>query len=173
MTDKYLVANASRAGSTAGVAEAIGAELMKDGAQVDVWPVDVVDAITRYDAVVLGSAVQGSEVLPEALDFVQRYQSALQQRPFAAFLVCITLAMKKGDEYRPHVDKWLDPVRSLVRPVSTEVFAGALDIGKVPGFGKRLGFRLGSLFGFTPEGDHRDWEAVTAWATKLRSLLEG
>jgi menaquinone-dependent protoporphyrinogen IX oxidase len=36
MSDKILVAYASRAGSTAGVAEAIGTALAESGAQVDV-----------------------------------------------------------------------------------------------------------------------------------------
>jgi menaquinone-dependent protoporphyrinogen IX oxidase len=121
--------------------------------------------------VVAGSGVNGGAWLPEAMQFVGTHQSELRQKPFAAFLVCMTLAMKNGEQYRSHVATWLDPVRALVRPVSEGLFAGGLDISKVPSFGDRLKFRLSVMFGVWSEGDHRDWDAIQAWATQLKSLL--
>jgi hypothetical protein len=44
------------------------------------------------------------------------------------------------------------------------IFAGALDISKVPTLRDRLMFRLSVLFGVWSEGDHRDWTAIRAWA---------
>jgi len=32
-------------------------------------------------------------------------------------------------------------------------------------------FRLSVLFGVWSEGDHRDWDAIRAWAESLRPLL--
>jgi menaquinone-dependent protoporphyrinogen oxidase len=46
MSNKILVAYASRAGSTAGVAEAIGKSLAESGAQVDVLPMNDVTELT-------------------------------------------------------------------------------------------------------------------------------
>jgi menaquinone-dependent protoporphyrinogen oxidase len=171
MSNRILVTYASRTGSTRGVAEAIGKTLAEDGAQVDVLPMQGVEDLSPYRAVVAGSAIQGGQWLPEAMQFMQTHQAALALKPFAAFLVCMTLAMPSGDKYRPHVATWLDPVRALVKPVSTGLFAGALDISKVPSFGDRLKFRLSVMFGVWSEGDHRDWNAIRAWTNSIRPLL--
>jgi menaquinone-dependent protoporphyrinogen oxidase len=170
MNDKILVTYASRNGSTAGVAEAIGKTLAESGAQVDVLPMQTVTDLTPYRAVVAGSAIRAAQWLPEAMQFVQAHRAELASKPFAAFLVCMTLAMKKGD-YRQYVATWLEPVRALVKPVSEGLFAGTLDLRKVPSFGDRLKFRISVLMGVWSEGDHRDWEAIRTWAASLPSLL--
>ena len=181
MTNKILVAYASRAGSTAGVAEAIGKTLAESGAQVEVRPMQDVKDLAPYRAVVAGSAIQRGQWLPEAMRFMQTHRAALAQKPFAAFLVCMTLSTLAptawaqcgvpNDKYREHVATWLEPVRTLVKPVSEGLFAGALDISKVPSFGDRLKFRLSVAFGVWSEGDHRDWNAIRAWADSTRPLL--
>ena len=50
---------------------------------------------------------------------------------------------------------------------------GALDISKVPSFGDRLKFRLSVAFGAWTEGDHRNWNAIRAWAADLRRFAAG
>jgi hypothetical protein len=54
---------------------------------------------------------------------------------------------------------------------SEGLFAGALDISQVPSFRDRLKFRLSVAFGVWSEGDHRDWDAIRAWAEELAPLL--
>jgi menaquinone-dependent protoporphyrinogen oxidase len=170
MSDKILVAYASRTGSTAGVAEAIGKTLSENGVQVEVRPMEDVKDLAPYRAVVAGSAIQGRQWLPEAMQFVQAHQASLAQKPLAAFLVCMTLTISNG-KYRAQVADWLQPVRALVKPVSEGLFAGVLDISKVPSFSDRLKFRLSVVFGVWAEGDHRDWNAIRAWAESIRPLL--
>ena len=171
MNNKILVTYASRFGSTAGVAEAIGESIAESGAKVDVFPMREVKDLSPYQAVVAGSAINAGAWLPEAMQFIQTHRAELNQKPFAAFLVCMTLTMRNVDQYRGHVADWLAPVRSLVRPVSEGLFAGGLDIGEIPSFSDRLKFRLSVLFGVWKEGDHRDWNAIRAWAEGLRLLL--
>ena len=171
MSNTILVAYASRLGATAGVAEAIGKTLTDNGAQVEVRRMEEVTDLTPYSAVVAGSAIRNKQWLPEAMQFMKTHQAALRQKPFAAFLVCMTLAMKNGEQYRPAVATWLNPVRALVKPVSTGLFAGVLDIGKISSAGDRLKFRMSVLFGVWKEGDHRDWNAIRDWAARLRPLL--
>lgn len=166
-----LVTYASRTGSTVGVAEAIAKELSESGAQVEVRPMTEVQDLSPYRAVVAGSAIQGQKWLPEAMQFLHRHQSALNQRPFAAFLVCITLSMKGSDQYRQGVSAWLAPVRVLVRPVSEGLFAGALDFNKMRNPFTALSMRLPVLLGIWKEGDHRDWEAIRTWTERTRPLL--
>lgn len=170
MNSKILVTYASRNGATAGVAEAIAKTLSDKGALVDVLPMEAVKDISPYQAVIAGSAIQGGQWLPEAMQFMQNNQAALSRKPFAAFLVCMTLAMPKP-EYRQHVATWLQPVRDLVHPVSEGLFAGALDIKKIPSFGDRLKFRMSVMLGVWTEGDHRDWKAIQAWSESIHPLL--
>ena len=165
-----LVTYASRTGSTRGVAEAIGLTLTEGGAEVEVRPMSEVTDLSPYSAVVAGSAIQAGRWLPEAMQFLQANQAMLRQKPFASFLVCMTMAMS-NPTYREGVAAWLGPVRALVRPVSEGLFAGALDTSQIRSFGDRVKFRLSVIFGVWKEGDHRDWNAIHAWAAELRPLL--
>jgi len=167
MADKILITYASRTGSTAGVADAIGKTLADLGEEVDILRMRDVKDLAVYKAVVAGSAIQAGKWLPEAMEFVQKNRNALAQKPFAAFLVCMTLAMPKADEYRQTVSAWFDPVRSLVKPVSEGLFAGALSTSKIRSLSDRLKFRLSVILGVWKEGDHRDWKAINDWAKSL------
>ena len=152
-------------------AEAIGRTLADSGLAVDVRAMKELTDISPYRAIVAGSAIQAGKWLPEAMGFVQAYQSVLTQKPFAAFLVCMTLGMPNAAQYQAFVADFLKPVRSIVKPVSEGLFAGTLDISKVPSFADRLKFRLSVIFGVWSEGDHRDWEAIREWANSIRPLL--
>jgi menaquinone-dependent protoporphyrinogen oxidase len=171
MTNKILVTYASRAGSTAGVAEAIGKTLTENGAQVDVLSMKEVNDLSQYRAVVAGSAIRGAKWLPEAMQFMQTHQSALAQKPFASFMVCITLAMSNGEKYRGGLTDWLKPIRDLVRPVSEGYFAGTLDFSKLPITPNTLLMRVAVALGVFPLGDHRNWNAIRAWAGDLTVKL--
>jgi menaquinone-dependent protoporphyrinogen oxidase len=171
MNNRILVTYASRTGATAGVAEAIGRTLAEHGAAVEVLPMREVRDLSSYQAVVAGSAIQGKKWLPEAMQFVQAHQAELITKPCAIFLVCMTLTIGEG-RYRSAVAEWLAPVRALVRPVSEACFAGVLDIARLPSFMDRLRFRVSVLTGVWKEGDHRDWNAIRAWASDLRLLLK-
>ena len=171
MNKRFLVTYASRFGSTEGVAQAIGKTLSENGMNVDVLPMREVKDLSAYQGVVAGSAINAGAWLPEAMQFMQTHRAELARKPFAAFLVCMTLTMKNGEQYRRHVTTWLDPVRVLVKPISEGLFAGGLNISRIPSFGDRLKFRMSVLFGVWKEGDHRDWNDIQKWALELKPLL--
>jgi len=173
MNNKILVTYASRAGSTAEIAEAIGKTLRENGAHVDVLSIKNVKDLSPYRAVIVGSPIRGSKWLPEAMQFVQAHRSELARKPFATFTVSITLAMSKGDQYRQAVIGWTAPVRTLVKPLSEGLFPGLLDFTKLPLTFDTLKLRLVVALGIFPKDDRRDWNAVRAWAESLRPLLVG
>jgi menaquinone-dependent protoporphyrinogen oxidase len=172
MNDKILVTYASRAGSTAGVAEAIGKTLAEGGAQVEVLPMQEVKDLAPYRAVVAGSAIRGGKWLPEAMQFMKTHQAALAGKPFAAFMVCITLAMPGAEKFREGVADWMQPVRALVKPMSEGLFAGMLDFSKLPMNFDTLKLRATVAAGVFPQGDHRDWNAIQAWARELSAKFQ-
>lgn len=172
MSNRILVAYATALGSTTGVAEAIAETLREGGAEVDVSPVQDVTDLSPYSAFVVGSAVQASTWLPEGVEFVKAHQAELSQKPFAAFVVCMTMAMKnKKWVENAEVQKFLDDVRAVVTPNHEGYFAGVLDIKRIPHFWARFGFRISVWTGVWKEGDHRDWDAIRAWAREIAPKL--
>jgi len=171
MKNRILVTYASRSGSTAEVAEVISKTLTEGGAQVDVMPMQDVKDISLYRAVIVGSAIRKSKWLPEAVQFVRAHQETLRHKSFAMFTVCITLAMSNSEQYRSAVAGWVAPIRALVRPLSEGLFAGRLDFSKLPFNWDTLMLRATVAVGVFPRGDHRDWNAIRAWAESLKPVL--
>jgi menaquinone-dependent protoporphyrinogen oxidase len=158
---KRLIAYASMCGSTQEVAERIGA-LLPD---TDVLPIEAVDDVARYDAVIIGSAIRAGSWLPEAAQFVTRHQEALAARPVALFTVCMTLA-EDTPENRAIVAAYTDPIRKLITPVDEAFFAGVMNKGKLSR-PTRLMISLMKV----PEGDYRDWDAISDWAASVQEKL--
>lgn len=169
LAKRILVAYASAAGSTGGVAETIAKTLAEGGAAVDVMPVQSVAALDGYDALVLGSAIQGGKWLPAAADFLQTNHERLRQMPTAFFLVCL---MQANPARRDLVDQFLEPQRSLVEPVAEGRFVGAFFTQKLS-FLEKIGMRFFTAYcglGLRA-GDFRDPEVIRSWAVSLRPLL--
>lgn len=171
MNQKLLVTYASRTGSTAEIAEAIYKTLTQAGYQADLLPMQDVSDVSRYSGVVIGSPIRKTQWLPEALKFIQNHSAVLSRMPVAMFTVCVTLAMKNGEQYRHAVASWVSSVRSQVRPVSEAFFAGKLDFEKLPINFDTLKMRLTVALNIFPKDDRRDWKAIHAWAESLPQLL--
>ena len=160
---KVLIAYASRAGSTAEVAEAIGHVLKGGGIPVDVLPAGQVANVSIYLALILGSAIRMGRWLPEATRLVERSQATLAGMPTAFFSVCLTM-QKDTSENRRTVEDYMRPVLQKVRPSSIGLFGGKMDYSRL-GFLDRL---IVSKMKKVPEGDYRDWTAIRTWAVKVR-----
>ena len=172
MNNKILVTYASRAGSTAEVAQAVGKTLSDCGELVDVLPMQDVHNLSEYRAIVAGSPIRSSKWLPEATKFVQDHRSELRQKPFAMFTLSITLAMSNGSQYRHAVTEWTAPIRAQVKPVSEGLFAGKLDFTKLPLNFDTLKLRLVVALGIFPKDDRRDWKVIENWATSIQPFLQ-
>lgn len=82
-----LVAYATDHGSTRGVAGRIAARLQLRGVGAEACAVADVLKVSRYEAVVLGSAIHGGKWLPEARQFADRNAALLRERPVWLFSV--------------------------------------------------------------------------------------
>ena len=171
MVKKILVTYASRSGSTAEIAAAIGKRLSAGGISVDVLSMQEVKDLYGYQAVVAGSAVRDRAWLPEAIQFIETHRAELSKKPFATFTVCITLAMSNSDQYRKAVSDWIQPVRIQVPSVSEGLFAGRLDFNKLPLNWDTLKLRAVVALGIFPKEDRRNWNSIHSWAGSLPPLL--
>jgi menaquinone-dependent protoporphyrinogen oxidase len=171
MNEKILVTYTSYSGTTAEIAEAISKTLVEGDSQVELLPMQNVQSLSPYYAVVIGSPIRASKWSPDAIKFIQGHRSELLQKRVATFTVCITLAMSNGERYRQAVAGWIAPVRALVRPVNEGLFAGRLDFSKLPLNWDTVKLRAVVALGIFPKEDRRDWKAVHAWAESIGPLL--
>jgi menaquinone-dependent protoporphyrinogen oxidase len=82
-----LVAYATDYGSTRGVADRIAGRLQLRGVGAEVCAVTDVLEASRYEAVVLGSAIHGGKWLPAARQFADRNAAPMRERPVWLFSV--------------------------------------------------------------------------------------
>lgn len=162
MGNKILVAYASWCGSTAEVAQEIANVLTDRGETVDLMCTKEVKDLSAYKTVLVGSAVRAGKWNPEAVRFVKRFQSGLNQSSNAFFTVCLTLK-DDTEENRKTVEAYLNPLRAMVRPGKEAFFAGKLDYG-------RLNFPESFLMKNmikAPAGDYRQWDVIRTWAASI------
>lgn len=158
-----LVSAASKHGSTAEIAEALGRELRGRGAETTVVEPDAVTDLEGYDALVLGSAVYAGHWLEPAKALVQRLETEVASRP-----VWLFSSGPLGDPLRPDEDP-VD-VAGLAETVGARdhrVFPGKLDRNALSFGEKAIVMALRA-----PEGDFRDWDAVVGWAAEIAGALE-
>lgn len=159
--NKILVTYATRAGSTAEIAAAIGQTLATRGFSVDVKPVAKVASLDGYQAVILGSAIRMGSWLPEMVKFIQTHQSALNALPTALFTVHM-LNAADDETSRAARAAYTAPVRALLPNAPEIFFNGVIDLEKLP-FLDRLMVKMVK----PPIGDHRDWKQIRGWAESL------
>ena len=161
---RVLVSGASKYGSTAEVAEAIGTELRARGIEAEVLEPTQVASLEDFDAAVLGSAVYIGHWLDSAKDLVQRHREALRQRPVWFFSVGPI-----GEPPTPAEEPVdIAPLLEATGAREHQIFAGRLDRSRLSFVEKALVIALRA-----PEGDFRDWDEIREWARSIASALGG
>lgn len=195
--NKILVAYATMAGSTAEVAQAVGEEMRKGGAEVEVRQLEEVKDLQGYDGVVVGAPmIMGWH--RGAQRFLKKHRQALQNKPLAVFVLAMRLTRTEGmgiegvtvtvDEKlaRPpekagslnykeryaSLENYLKPILQAVRPakpMSIGVFGGRMEYGRL----KWWAVLFAMLVVQAPAGEKRNWEAIREWARGVEEGMRG
>ena len=168
MDGRVLVTYATKYGATAEIAEKIGEVLAQAGFPTDVLPVNRVDNLDSYRAIVLGSAVYIGRWRKEAARFLKANEKVMAQRSVWLFSSGPT---GTGDPAK-QMNGWLfpkslQPIANRLRPREVTVFNGAVDAAKLSGIEKWMITKVKA-----PLGDARNWEAVTLWAEAIADELK-
>ena len=165
---RVLVAYATGHGSTRGVAERIATRLAEAGAQVDARPVDDVDDLAGYNAVVLGSGVYNQSWIPSATGFLRANSAALAARPVWLFSVGMFGDTHRGiGKLMRREPREIGEFHDAIHPREYRVFAGAIQRHQWP-LPSRLFFHaFGGRF-----GDNRDWPEIEGWAKSIARTLK-
>jgi menaquinone-dependent protoporphyrinogen oxidase len=159
---RVLVSAASKHGSTAEIAEVIGAVLSSAGIETDVRPPEEVASVSSYDGVVLGSGVYAGHWLGSAKKLVERDRAALASMP-----VWLFSSGPIGDPPKP-AEEPVDvaQLRETTGAIDHRVFPGRLDR-------RQLGLAEKAIIKVVraPEGDFRQWVGVTEWASGIARTL--
>lgn len=172
---RVLVAYASPAGSTRGVAERIADRLRLAGEEADALPVFALEGLEAgYDAVIVGSAVHNGKWMPEARAFVDAHSTELRGMP------CWLFSVSSVGDANSALGGWGTRLVRKMAPMPTDArdllgrtgarghrnFAGRL----VPRHWGRMGHLFVRLTGGR-FGDHRNWADIEAWADGIAASL--
>ena len=159
---KVLVVAASRHGSTADIARAIGDRLRDRRHDVDVLEPTQVSSLDGYGAVIIGSAVYAGSWLADAREFVETNADALPTKRVWLF----SSGPLDDTESDAIPAKKIDRLTSASGSLGHHVFAGRLDRSEL-----NLAERLLTKIVHAPDGDFRDWDDVTCWADQIADAL--
>jgi menaquinone-dependent protoporphyrinogen oxidase len=165
---KILVAYASKCGSTAEIAAAVGSTLAQTGFPVDVISAHLVKDLDSYPIVVLGTALRMEKPIPEMSDFVKKFRTVLQNKTLACFSAGVYMRSDTPENREKTMEFLTTMLSQLPPPISIGLFGGKVDLQKLSPFWRLLISQDKSLM---REGDGRDWTVINAWAEELSVQL--
>ena len=168
MTEKVLVAYATKHGSTTEIADKIAETLGSTGVHAVALPIEHIGDLNSYSAVVLGSAVYAGKWCKEAIRFLKTHERELAERPVWLFSSGPT---GEGDA-ATLLKGWLLPqeaqaIANRIHPRDIALFHGELESDKLNLFEKLIVKGVKA-----PLGDYRDWFEIVQWAQGIAESLK-
>jgi len=157
---RVLVAFATKMGSTRGIADVIGEELLRRELAVDVRNVREVSSVGDYQAVVLGSAVYLGRWRPEATRFVRQHAAGLAR-------TSVWLFESGWVGEKPEAPAATSGGRTRAQQLGAAeptVFGGHLDPTLATG-------PIDRMIAKRKSGDFRNWDDIRTWATTIADSL--
>lgn len=166
---KILVAYATAAGSTKGVANFIADKLRRDGFLVDVQSVNEAPDPEAFDAVILGSAVHNRAWLPEAELYLYKYRDVLSHKGVWLFSVSLSASLRGpiGRVLRRAVPKKIAALIRDARARDYQAFAGVFERDGTTAVTRVICWVIGG----GRYGDLRDWPEIANWASVISAGL--
>ncbi len=166
---RIAVIYATAQGSTRDIAEFIAADLTGRGAEVELSDVEHAPELTRFDGVVLGSAVHNMALLPELESFVRNHRDELRKSDVWMFSVGLGPALRGpiGRRLGAIVPKKIAALCETVSPWDYRPFAGHYERAGIS-LRARLLYRL---MGGGRYGDLRNWHTIRTWSTMIAQSL--
>jgi menaquinone-dependent protoporphyrinogen oxidase len=179
---RVQVVYASRHGGTKGIAERIAEVVRSEGAEVAIADAADRPDASGFDACIVGSGVYIGSWLKEGIEFLDRNQSILAQRPVWLFSSGPLPGSSKETDTQDPLELALGPADGpgsggrkkiaalsvAIGPRDHRVFLGAFDPKDPPkSIQERLVRLMPASKKILPAGDFRDWDAIEAWARDI------
>jgi len=160
-----LIVYGSYAGSTAEIATKMKITLDNLNCKTVLMPASATQTdLTKYDLIVIGSAIHGDRPHENVVKFIEVNRSALSKKKVAVFAVCSTITSTNAKR-KVHALTYPDKIANGLNLIDKAVFGGI--VGQAGWFGNFMGKMI---LGVTP-GDYRNWDEIRTWATALVKIV--
>ncbi len=172
MGASIVIAYATRAGSTAEVAESIDATLREFGLWADLMPVSRVESLQGTTALILGTPLYMGSFPKDFHKFAVRHRSWLEMRSPWCFVLGPTRTDTADFEAAQEQAAKQLARYSWIKPAEVKIFGGRWDSELLP-FPFSLLRRLPlNPMKKIPGSDVRDWDAIREWAKAIAHQIK-
>ena len=172
MLPELLIAYVTRGGSTAEVAEALGATLRESGILVQVEPMNQVESLLGWKALILGAPLYMGRFPGDLYKFFSRRREALDVLHPWCFVLGPTRNEPKDFEAAHSQAEKQFRRYPWFRPTELHIFGGKWDPNTLPFPFSLLRHLPANPMNKIPASDIRDWAAIREWGQGIARQIK-